>query len=82
MSRILPIHPDSISSKMDDERLRVEAEKWCKPFACRIQGCSEPRIRTDEEKFKCAEAPKYLEMCVTRVVQNMKDILNQKISWM
>ena len=75
MSRILPLHPLAVNSNMSDENLLNEAEIWCKPFACTIQGCSEPRNRTDEEKLRCTEAPKYLSMCINTVHNQMKEIL-------
>lgn len=80
LSRILPIPPDAVSAKWDNERIRTEAEMWCKPFACAIQGCSEPRVRTDSEKFRCQEAPKYLQMCVNHIIHHIEDIIVNKNS--
>ena len=80
LARILPIPPDVVGVKMKDEDIRVEAEVWCKPFACAVQGCSEPRVRTESEKLKCMEAPRLYSMCVQRVTQHMKDIIQEKLA--
>lgn len=78
ISRILPIPSEIISGKMTKEDVRVEAEKWCKPFACAVQGCSEPRVRTEEEKMKCLEAPGYYMKCVKRISEHIEEIVKSK----
>jgi hypothetical protein len=78
IARILPIPPDIISPKMTSEDVRVEAEVWCKPFACAVQGCSEPRVRTEAEKMKCLEAPRYYSMCVERIREHIQEIIAMK----
>ena len=78
MKRILPLHPAAVNLNMDKEKLRTEAEIWCKPFACAISGCSEPRPRNDEEKARCLQAPMYLKKCVSTVLDHMDEILDKK----
>lgn len=78
ISRILPIPKEIIGAKMTNEDIRVEAEMWCKPFACAVQGCSEPRVRTEEEKRKCFEAPAYYKKCVERISEHIEDIVKSK----
>ena len=80
LARILPIPHDVVNVKMSDEDIRVEAEVWCKPFACAVQGCSEPRVRTEAEKLRCSEAPRFYSMCVQRVSLHMKDIIQDKLN--
>ena len=78
IGRILPIPSEIYSGKMNSEDIRVEAEKWCKPFACTVQGCSEPRTRNEEEKKKCLEAPGYYMKCVVRISEHIGEIVKSK----
>lgn len=77
LSRILPIPKAALNPNWSSETFRTEAEIWCKPFACIVQGCSEPRVRNDEEKFRCLEAPRYFNMCVEEVLKHMKEVISQ-----
>ena len=78
MKRILPLPLDAVSIHFDKEKIRTEAEIWCKPFACTVQGCSEPRIRNDTEKLRCQEAPAFLHKCIQTMSLHLEELIDQK----
>jgi hypothetical protein len=80
MARILPLHPDSVHARMDKETIRIESEKWCKPFACRVQSCLSPKIRSEDQKKSCLLAPAHFKKCIDIVSQHMEELIKNKLS--
>ncbi|CAG9331282.1 unnamed protein product [Blepharisma stoltei] len=80
LNRILPIPEATVRVTWNDEKIRVEAEKWCKPFCCAVQRClgRKGAIKTEEEKKRCDMAPAQLERCVNDISDHLKGIIEKK----
>ena len=77
IARILPIPPDAVNKKWDPERIRVEAEKWCKPFCCKVQRCLEVDYKKNKQS-QCDEAMYYLDRCVKDISQHIREVIANK----
>lgn len=78
MSKILPLHPDTINPRWDPETMKFEAEKWCKPFFVIYHRCLDIKIRPPEQVEQCKKAPELLERCVQDILKDMKRIIDEK----
>lgn len=78
LQKILPVPPQAVGSNWDEETIRVEAEKWCKPFACTVQSCLSIKIRTEEQKERCKEAPENFKRCINDVSEHIRETMRNK----
>ena len=74
IQRILPIPPQTVKSSWSPEDVRIEAEKWCKPFCCRMAGCMSLRKRSEQEQYECSFAQQELQECVHRMEEEIRGI--------
>ena len=74
VQRILPIPAQTVRKAWTSEQVRVEAEKWCKPFCCRMAACMEVRKRTEQEQYECSFAQQNLQNCVDIIGAEIKAI--------
>jgi len=74
IQRILPIPAQTVRKAWNSEEVRVQAEKWCKPFCCRMAGCMELRKRTEQEQYECSFAQQDLQRCVDFMAEEIKTI--------
>jgi|688.fasta_scaffold1868362_1 hypothetical protein len=77
LARILPIPPEAVNKKWDSERVRVEAEKWCKPFCCKVQRCLEIDYKKNKQA-QCDEAMLYLDRCVKDISAHIQQVISNK----
>jgi hypothetical protein len=78
MSRILPIHPDTVNVKWDEESFKFQAQKHCKSFFVIVHRCLDVKIRTPQQVESCKRAPELLDRCVSDVLNDMNRIAEMK----
>mmetsp|Transcript_12246 Transcript_12246/g.23243 ORF Transcript_12246/g.23243 Transcript_12246/m.23243 type:complete len:89 (+) Transcript_12246:1480-1746(+) len=78
LERMLPYPEQHVGPNWTDLKIRLEAEKWCKPFTCPVQRCLSRASKVPEDVAKCELNWTRMERCFEDVAKHIKQLRDAK----
>jgi hypothetical protein len=78
LAKMLPYPSQVVGANWTDIKVRLEAEKWCKPFVCPVQRCLSRMSKVPEDVAKCELANTRMERCFVDVQAHISQLRDAK----